>query len=101
MHHYAIAASIAGGAGAPGDFAQNRKVAHALRNTIYRGVVGIIRYHADWQAAVPYPDVAHDPSLGMPHLFYQVRDVRRDLALIAPEPYNTETFVSPPWIKAR
>jgi branched-chain amino acid transport system substrate-binding protein len=98
MHHYAVAASIAGGSGGPGAFEQNRKVAQALRGAIFRSVTGIIRYHPEWQAAVPYPDVTHDPSLGMPHLFFQIQDLRKPLALIAPEPFNTERFVAPPWI---
>ena len=49
-------------------------------------------------ALIPYPDLAHDPSLGMPHLFYQIQDPDREQALIAPEPYNTERFILPPWM---
>ncbi|MGA0533838.1 ABC transporter substrate-binding protein [Hansschlegelia sp. KR7-227] len=101
MHHYAVAASIAGGSGPPGDFEQNRKVAQALRGAIHRSVCGIVRYHPEWQAAVPYPDVTHDPSLGLPHLFFQIQDTKKPLALIAPEPFNTERFVSPPWMSGR
>lgn len=98
MHHYAVAAAIAGGAGAPGDFAQNRKVADAMRRMIYRSVQGTIRYHPEWQAVAPYPVVTRDPSMGMPHIFYQIQDHRKPLSMIAPEPYNTERFVTPPWI---
>jgi branched-chain amino acid transport system substrate-binding protein len=97
MHHYAVAASIAAGTAGPGEFEHNRKVARALRDTVYRGVVGAVRYHPEWQAAVPYPDFVQDPSLGMPHLFYQVQDRKGRLGLIAPEPYNTEHFVTPSW----
>jgi branched-chain amino acid transport system substrate-binding protein len=46
---------------------------------------------------VPYPDFVQDPSLGMPHLFYQVQNRKGRLGLIAPEPYNTEHFVTPSW----
>lgn len=99
VRHYAIAASIAGGTGAPGNSEQNRKVARALRETAYRGVAGIVRYHPQWQAAVPYPDQVHDPSLGMPHLFYQVQDISGALALIAPAPYNADNFILPPWCR--
>ncbi len=98
LHHYAIAASIAGGSGPPGGFDQNRRVARALLETAYRGVVGTVKYHPEWQAAMPYPDLVHDPSLGIPHLFYQVQNFRKNLALIAPEPYNTERFIVPPWV---
>jgi branched-chain amino acid transport system substrate-binding protein len=97
VHHYAIAASIAGGTGGPGEVEQNRRVARALRETAYRSVAGTVRYHPQWQAAVAYPDQVHDPSLGMPHLFYQVQDLKGDLALIAPSPYNADRFVVPPW----
>ncbi|PNG24900.1 ABC transporter substrate-binding protein [Methylocella silvestris] len=100
VHHYAIATAIAGGSGGPGEFEQNHAVARALRETIYRSVAGTIRYHPKWQAAMPYPDYVLDPSLGLPHLFYQIQDWKNGpLALIAPEPYNTEHFVLPPWIQ--
>jgi len=73
FHHYAIAASLAGGTGEPGDFAQNKKIAGKLRTTIYRSVAGAINYHPKWQAAIPYPDATTDPSLGVPHLFFRSR----------------------------
>lgn len=99
LRHYAVAAAVAGGSGAPGDLAQNRKVAENLLDIPYRGVAGIIRYHRQWQAAMAYPDQMHDPSLAMPHLFYQVQDYAGELALIAPEPYNVDRFVLPPWCR--
>ena len=85
VHHYAIAASVAGGTGEPDNDAQNRKVAQALIEVPFRSVAGMVRYHPQWQAAIPYPDQVQDPSLGMPHLFYQVQDRAVGLALIAPE----------------
>lgn len=99
LHHYAIAASLAGGTGAPGDFDQNHRVARCLKETPYRSVAGTIRYNPEWQAAVPFPDATSDPSLGLPHLFYQIQDLDKEQALIAPEPYNTGRFVLPPWIR--
>lgn len=99
MHHFAIAASVAGGTGGPGDLKQNRKVAKALIDIPYRGVAGTIKYHPSWQAAVPFPDHVHDPSLGMPHLFYQVHNASGRLALIAPAPYNVEKFFLPDWYR--
>jgi branched-chain amino acid transport system substrate-binding protein len=98
VHHYAVAASLAGGTGAPGDLDRNREVARRLKETIYRSVSGVVRYHPQWQAAVPYPDPVHDPSLGMPHLFYQIQHHEGEQALIAPEPYHTQRFVLPPWV---
>jgi branched-chain amino acid transport system substrate-binding protein len=73
-------------------------VAERLKNTVYRSVVGTIRHHPEWQAAVPYPDATTDPSLGIPHLFYQIQNDNLDLVLIAPEPYNGGRFVLPPWL---
>ena len=101
VHHYAIAASVAGGTGEPGNDAQNRKVAQALIEVPFRSVAGMVRYHPQWQAAIPYPDQVQDPSLGMPHLFYQVQDRAVGLALIAPAPYNADRFVLPAWFSPR
>ncbi|MFC7052049.1 ABC transporter substrate-binding protein [Hansschlegelia quercus] len=98
LHHYALAASYAGGSAGPGGFEQNRRVAKALKTVIYRGVSGTIRFDETWQAATPYPVVTQDPSLGLPHLFFQIRPDLKQLALIAPEPFNTDRFVLPPWM---
>lgn len=99
LQHYAVAASVAGGSGGPGEFSKNRKLAQALTAISYRGVAGMIHYHEKWQAAVAYPDQIHDPSRGMPHLFYQVQDHLGELSLIAPEPYDADRFVLPPWCR--
>ncbi|MEZ5665978.1 MAG: ABC transporter substrate-binding protein [Alphaproteobacteria bacterium] len=99
MHHYAIAAAMAGGSGAPGAFEANRRVAARLKSTIYRSVSGTVRYHRDWQSAVPYPDAEHDPSMGLPHLFYQVRGADQQRALVAPEPYVDARFELPDWLR--
>lgn len=98
VHHYALAVSQAGVSGGPGEVSKNRIVAERLTKTIFRSVVGTINYHPKWQAAVPYPDATDDPSLGMPHLFYQIQDLGGQRALIAPEPYNTSRFALPPWM---
>lgn len=98
MHHYAIAAAVAGCVGDPGDFDSNRRIADALLRIPYRSVSGTIRYHRKWQAAVPYPDETSDPSMGLPHLFYQLRDPDDPPALIAPEPYADAAFELPPWL---
>ncbi len=98
MHHYALAAAIAGGTGEPGNDAQNRKVAMRLQNLIYRGVVGCVNYHPEWQSAIPYPSYEKkDPSLGMPTHHIQVQDWQGDRTLIAPPPYDTGKFILPPW----
>ncbi|MEQ8441374.1 MAG: ABC transporter substrate-binding protein [Alphaproteobacteria bacterium] len=101
LHHFALAASLAGGTGGPGNFEQNRRIAYRLKTTPFRSVSGTINYHSDWQAAVPYPDAIGDPSLGIPHLFYQIMGSDTDHALIAPEPYNESEFQLPPWLRTR
>ncbi len=101
MHHYAIAATLAGGTGHPGDIEQNKQVAEKLKETIYRSVAGIINYHSKWQAAIPFPDATNDPSLGMPHLFFQIQGDKYEQILIAPEPYNVGNFKLPSWMNNR
>jgi branched-chain amino acid transport system substrate-binding protein len=100
---FAIAASLAGGSGEPGDFDQNVKVADRLRSLIYRGVGGTTRFYPEYQSAVPYPtdqEVSeNDPSLGMPHLFLQIPDHKKPPILIAPDPYTKAKFQTPPWFK--
>lgn len=98
LHHYAIAAAIAGRTGGPGEAGVNRAVARCLMEYPYRSVSGTICYHPKWQAAVPYPDAVHDPSLGIPHLFYQIRGAEKKHALIAPAPYDDSRFQLPPWL---
>jgi len=98
LHHYAIAAAVAGGVGETGNEAANRRIAKALIDIPYRSVAGMIRIHPVWQAAVPYPDATQDPSLGLPHLFYQLRGPEEPPALIAPEPYIEQAFELPPWL---
>ena len=99
MYHWAMAAAIAGGSGEPGDYEQNRKVSYRLKNLIYRSVVGSVNMHPEWQAGIPYPDYTNDPSLGQPHLFFQIQEVSPQRALVAPEPYNTGHFMIPSWFK--
>lgn len=98
LHNYAIAAAVAGGTGGPGEFETNRRIAKKLKSLHFRTVSGAISYHEQWQAAIPYPDATDDPSLGLPHLFYQIRGVDEPLALIAPEPYQDSSFELPPWM---
>ena len=98
LHHYAIAAAIAGRTGGPGEAQVNRQVAQCLLNYTYRSVAGTIRYHPKWQSVVPYPDAVRDPSLGLPHLFYQIQGPDQERALIAPEPYADSQFELPPWL---
>ena len=104
--HWAIAAAVAGGSGAPGEHDQNRKVSYWLRHLPYRGVQGVTRYWRDppedpwpYQAAIPYPDATNDPSLGMPHQYFQIQDLAKPPIVITPVPYTTGSFQTPPWSK--
>ena len=97
---WATAAAIAGGTGEPGNDKQNRKVADRMRSMIYRGVNGVTRFVPNEQAASQYPTQTKDPSLGMPHQFLQIQDYKKGPVLIAPAPYETGKFMTPPWIKA-
>jgi branched-chain amino acid transport system substrate-binding protein len=106
--HWALAAAIAGGTGGPGEEEQNRKVSAALRRLIYRGVNGVTRYWRDtpgeepwpFQAAIPYPDATSDPSLGMPHQYFQIQALDQPPTVVTPVPYTTGPFVLAPWMKA-
>ena len=95
---WAIAACRAGGSGAPYDgIEQNKLVGHFLREQIYRGVVGTIKYM--WgQAAVPYPAETNDTSLGMPTLIMQCQDWTKDVVYVAPSPYDSGEWMTPPWL---
>lgn len=97
---WAIAAALAGGSGEPGDEEQNRKVAARMMQLIYRGVNGATRFMPEEQTAYSYPTQVKDPSLGMPHQFLQIQDHTKTPVLIAPEPYTTAPFMTPPWIKS-
>lgn len=99
MQVYAIAAALAGGPGAAYEEDQNRAVAERLKSLIYRGPMGTFRLRADTQSAWSYPTETDDPSLGMPHIFSQIRDKAKDGELIAPWPYTKGAFQMPPWMK--
>jgi branched-chain amino acid transport system substrate-binding protein len=96
---WATAAALAGGTGEPGNDAQNRKVAERMRAMIWRGVTGTTRFVPEEQSAYTFPTQTKDSSLGMPHQFLQIQDPAKSGLLIAPSPYDTTTFVLPPWMK--
>ena len=99
FYNWIIAAAIAGGSGAPGDFDQNRKISHWLNNMTYRGVMGTMNYDIN-QECIPYPDATSDPSLGMPHQYIQIQELTEPPVIIAPSPYDTGGFLTPPWMDA-
>ncbi len=97
MHHYAIAAAIAGGTGEPGNHEQNRKIAWALKRFTFRGPTGSYWYHPEFQATVPYPTFTRDASLGHPHMLQQIQDKSKPPVVIYPEPFNVGAFQTPSW----
>ena len=100
LWHWALGAAIAGGPGEAYDGEQNRKVAQAMKNLVYRGVNGTCRYIHDEHSAYCFPTQVSDPSLGMPHQFLQHQDYTKNPVLVAPDLYKTDDFVMPPWIKS-
>lgn len=97
VYQYAIAASIAGGTGEPGNYDQNRKIAAALKSFPFRSVCGAVAYHPEWQCSVPYPAVEKDPSLGLPSPTYQIKSADGDKQMIFPDPYANSSFETPSW----
>ncbi len=95
--HYAIAATLAGGTGEPGNFDQNRKIAAILKENVFRSVCGSVAYHPEWQCAQPYPAYQKDPSLGIPSLTFQIKEASGRKDLIFPAPYTDGDFITPPW----
>jgi branched-chain amino acid transport system substrate-binding protein len=63
---------------------------------LFRGVSGTYRYRPGELTAIPYPDEVNDPSLGMPHLTFQIQN--QEQVLIDPEPYSQGQFELPSWL---
>ncbi len=74
------------------------KVNGIVKGTIYRGVCGTYSFDLDpgGNTCMPYPDFTPDPSLGMPHLTFQIQNGQQ--VLISPDPYTTGTFQLPAWL---
>ncbi|USG61003.1 ABC transporter substrate-binding protein [Sneathiella marina] len=98
LHLYAQAAALAGGAGEPYEEEQNRKIAARLKDSIYRTPLGVMRFHADTQSGYSYPVETDDPSLGMPHIFSQIKKKEDNGYIISPAPYDIAKFEKPSWM---
>jgi branched-chain amino acid transport system substrate-binding protein len=90
VHVWAKAAALAG------DARNYRAVARATETMIHRGVSGSISFvdHAGRQ----YPHQTRDPSLGQPHVVFQIQ--KKQHRIVAPAPYNDATVALPPWWRA-
>jgi branched-chain amino acid transport system substrate-binding protein len=90
VHLWAQAAAMTGD---PSDF---DGVNENIKRLTYRGVSGTYRYKPGELTAIPYPDEVSDPSLGMPHLTFQIQN--QEQVLIDPEPYIQGEFKLPEWL---
>jgi branched-chain amino acid transport system substrate-binding protein len=88
---YLRAVAMAGG---PQD---RRKVADNIAAMIYRGVCGTYRFMPDDLTVPPYPAEFNDPSVAMPHLYFQIQDEAH--RVIGPAPYIEAEFQLPPWLQ--
>lgn len=96
MHHYAIAAAVAGGSGEPGNYKQNKRIAENLLRIPFRGPTGMFYYQREWNCPGPYPSFTKDPTQGMPTTNFQIKSGGAK-GLISRPPYNDHTFELPPW----
>jgi branched-chain amino acid transport system substrate-binding protein len=90
VHLWAQAAAMAGD---PTDF---ETVNANIKRFTYRGVSGTYRYKPGELTAIPYPDEVNDPSLGMPHLTFQIQNQQQ--VLVDPVPYEQGEFQLPAWL---
>ncbi len=76
------------------DPADGKAVSAAMRRMIHRGVNG--GYHFGTYAYPRgFPAEVNDPSIGIPHPFYQIQNGEH--RLIAPSPYDVASFEPGPW----
>jgi branched-chain amino acid transport system substrate-binding protein len=90
VHVWAQAAAMAG------DPLAFERVNANVKRQLYRGVSGTYNYKPGELTAIPYPDAEQDPSLGMPHLTFQIQD--QEQVLIDPDPYIQGEFQLPEWL---
>jgi len=88
---YLRAVAMAGG---PQD---RRRVCDNIAGMIHRGVCGTYRFMPDDLTVPPYPAEFNDPSVAMPHLYFQIQDEQH--MVIGPAPYIGAEFQLPPWLQ--
>lgn len=82
--------------GGPGDPSDYPKVVARLRTEVFRGVCGSYHFNSRDQACLAYPEQTRDPSLGMPHLTFQIQNQQQ--IVISPDPYTQGAFKLPAWL---
>jgi branched-chain amino acid transport system substrate-binding protein len=90
VHLWAQAAAMAG------DVMDFEQVNANVKRMTYRGASGTFRFKPGELTAIPYPDEVNDPSLGMPHLTFQIQ--AQEHVLIDPFPYEQGQFQLPEWL---
>jgi branched-chain amino acid transport system substrate-binding protein len=80
-------------AGSPED---RRLVCQNILDTSYRGVCGTYRFTKSDHTVPPYPSEVDDPSIGMPHLYFQIQDGQQ--VPVGPAPYTKGKVQLPPWL---
>ena len=63
---------------------------------LYRGVSGTFDLSANDRVVAGFPGGTDDPSLGVPHLTYQVQNGRN--LVISPDRLATGNFKPPAWL---
>jgi branched-chain amino acid transport system substrate-binding protein len=72
------------------------KINAHIKATPYRGVCGAYSFDHTGLTCIPYPDDTPDPSIGMPHLTFQIQNGKQ--VVISPDPYTTGSYQTPPWL---
>ena len=80
-------------AGDPYDF---EKINHYVKATPYRGVCGAYSFNRTGLTCIPYPDDTLDPSIGMPHLTFQIQNGKQVADLAGP--VHHRQVPAPPWL---
>jgi branched-chain amino acid transport system substrate-binding protein len=70
-----------------------------LKRNIHRGVSGGYWFgHEEANFCLSYPAEIQDPSLGNPHLFFQIQNASHQI--IDPAPYIQSEYVPQPWLSS-
>lgn len=73
-----------------------REVSEKLKETRYRGVCGAHAFRPGYQDTPSYPTEEPDLSLGLPHLYIQIRE-GNEHEILSPSTYATTEFEPPSW----
>lgn len=82
--------------GKAGTWKDVNRVVAALEDTIHRGINGCLTFSKERHWNLAYPDQTSDPTLGQPHLIFQIQNQQQKI--ISPSPYTSSAFQMPPWM---